>query len=270
MRSTDAPSSHRRGAAAARTLATLLLVAVIGAACSSDDDGGAAPAALSGELTVSAAASLTGAFTELGTAFEAAHPGTTISFNFDSSGALATQIESGAPADVFASADSSTMARLADAGLLAGDPVVFARNRLAIVVKPGNPEDIGSLADLAAAGVVALCADTAPCGKYADQVLAEAGVDLPDDRITRGQNAKATLTAVASGDADAGIVYVTDALASTDVERVDLAESDNAVADYPIGIVRSTAATDLADAFVEYVTGPDARRVLESAGFLAP
>lgn len=171
---------------------------------------------------------------------------------------------------MFASADASNMDKLVAAGLVDGTATVFARNRLAIVVKPGNPAGVASLADLADAGVVSLCADTAPCGKYADQILASAGVTIPADRVTRGQNVKATLTAVSNGDADAGIVYATDASASAEVERIDIPDADNAIASYPIGVLASSANAGLARSFVDYVVGTDGLEVLRSAGFLAP
>lgn len=277
-------STPRRPSPAGRMLALAMLVVVglVVAGCGDDDaadrsastpataDAASTTTPLTGEITVSAAASLTGAFTELGRAFQEAHPGTTVTFNFDSSGTLATQIQSGAPADVFASADTTNMDELTAAGLVQGTPTVFAHNVLAIVVKPGNPAGVASLADLATAGVVSLCADTAPCGKYADQILAEAGVTIPTDKVTRGQNVKATLTAVASGDADAGIVYVTDASASPDVDRIDIPAEDNAEASYPIAVVKETGNAALATAFVEFVSSAVGLGILEAAGFLAP
>lgn len=264
-------SVARRG----RRLGALLAIGVLVVGCGDDRTAGTttdegSDAGPTGEITVSAAASLTGVFTELGSAFERGHPGTTVRFNFDSSGSLATQIEAGALADVFASADATTLDRLVGAGLVDGSPVVFARNLLTIVVKPGNPGGVTSLADLAAAGVVSLCAETAPCGRYAADVLSRAGVALPVETVTRAQNATATLAAVAGGDADAGIVYVTDAMASPDVDRIEIPERDNVVADYPVAMVAGAANPDAALAFVEYVAGDDAREVLEAAGFLAP
>ena len=173
-------------------------------ACSSKDS--AAPptpstTAITGSITVSAASSLTGAFTTIGARFMRANPGATVTFNFGSSGVLATQIEQGAPVDTFAAADTVTMSTLAAASLVAGTPHVFARNRLVIVTKPGNPEGVRAVADLAGASTVALCATTAPCGKYAAQVLVNAGVTIPESGVTRGVDAKATIAAVATGGA---------------------------------------------------------------------
>ncbi len=224
-----------------------------------------------GSIVVSAAASLTGTFPALGKEFETAHPGMTITFNFDSSGTLATQIISGAPADVFASADNATMTKLSDAKLIDGAPVTFAKNQLAIVTKPGNPTHVTAVADLAQQHVVALCAETAPCGKYAAQILGKAGVTIPTASITRGQNAKATLTAVSPGDADAGVVYVTDAKAAgSKVQVVSIPTDQNAVAIYPIATVSASTNKALARAFVQFVNSPDAQRELRAAGFLSP
>lgn len=271
-----------------RSLAALLAAATLVAlpACGDDTDSSestdttsaaaeattttAAPE-LDGEIVVSAAASLTESFTELGEQFEAEHRGVTVTFNFDSSGTLATQIQSGAPADVFASADTTNMGKLADAGLLAGDAVTFARNRLAIVVKPGNPAGIDELDDLATAGIVSLCVETAPCGKYADQVLSAAGVVIPADKVTRGQNVKATLSAVADSDAVAGLVYTTDAQgADADTDEVEIPDADNALADYPIAAIKASTESEAAEAFVEFVTGEAGQKVLAEAGFLQP
>lgn len=226
---------------------------------------------LAGEITVSAAASLTESFTRIGRDFEGRHPGTTVHFNFGSSGTLATQLLAGAPADVFASADTTNMDELVQAKLLDGMPATFASNRLAIVTPPGNPSGIATLADLADHGVVSLCASTAPCGRYADQILSAAHVAIPAERVTRGQNVKATLSAVTSGDATAAIVYVSDAKAAgAQVDSVSIPDTQNVVATYPIATVASSANPRLATAFAEFVLGSTARAVLVEAGFLAP
>ena len=167
---------------------------------------------MTGALTVSAASSLTQTFTQLATNFEHLHPGTSVAFNFGSSGALATQIVSGAPADVFASASPSDMTTVQQAHLVHGTPVTFARNRLEIVVKPGNPLGIHSLADLTKASVVSICVPTAPCGSTAQEALTKAGVTLATSKVSLGANVDATLAQVTTGDADAAIVYVTNAV----------------------------------------------------------
>jgi molybdate transport system substrate-binding protein len=239
------------------------------AAASSRPADGAAVGEPEGAITVAAAASLTDAFTRIAGDFAAANPGVEVTFTFDSSSALATQIAEGAPADVYASADDADMAALTDRGLIAGEPDLFARNEVVIVTKPGNPEGITGLGDLADAGVVSLCGEDVPCGRYAEQVLGAAGVSIPERRVTRGQNVTATLTAVTEGDAVAGIVYSSDAVRAGDtVEAVPIPPGQNVIARYPIGVVATTGSAAAAEAFVAHVTGPEGRRVLEEFGFL--
>jgi molybdate transport system substrate-binding protein len=222
-----------------------------------------------GEITVAGAASLTGAFTAIGEAFEGACEGSTITFTFGSSTTLATQIREGAPVDVFASADESSAAGLTD--LAAGSAKVFARNRLVIVTKPANPEQIDVLADLTDVGVVALCASEAPCGGFAAEALAAADVTVDESRVTRGQNAKATLNAVAEGDAVAGIVYLTDAIAASDaVEAVPIPDDQNVVTSYPVVVLDGPGDRALAEAFADALLGDRAQRVLRSQGFGPP
>lgn len=224
-----------------------------------------------GSILVSAAASLNGAFTEIGKDFEAANPGTEVTFTFDSSSALATAITSGAPSDVFASADTANMDVLVAAHDVDGTPTTFARNRLAIVTKPGNPTGITTLADLASAGVISLCGADVPCGRFAAQALHEAGVTIPESSVTRGQNATATLTAVTTGDAVAGIVYVTDARSAGDaVDTVSIPDADNAVATYPAAVLTGSKHAALARAFVAYVASAKGQAVLKADGFLPP
>ena len=236
--------------------------------------GGSAPTSASGvegTVTVSAASSLTAAFTRIGESFAAANPGAEAAFNFGASSALSAQILDGAPADVYASADEANMTLLTDADLIAAGPEVFARNELAIVTKPDNPEGISGLTDLADVGVVALCGEEVPCGKLAKQALDGAGVSIPESSVTRGQDAKATLTAVAEGDAVAGIVYVTDAEAAADsVESVAIPADQNVFAVYPIGVIAASDNADVATAFMDYVLGDSGQAVLEQLGFLPP
>jgi molybdate transport system substrate-binding protein len=223
----------------------------------------------SGEITVAAAASLTEAFTEIGEQLEADCEGSEITFTFDSSGKLSEQILSGAPIDVFASADEANAEKVAE--LAVGTPETFARNRLAIVTKPGNPEGIETLADLADAGVVALCAEDAPCGTFAAEALQAAGVSIDESTVTRGENAKGTLTAVSEGDAVAGIVYVTDAAAAADrVATVEIPDDQNVTATYPVVVIEGPGDDDLADAFVARLQTEAAQDVLAAAGFLGP
>lgn len=265
-----------------RLLTLLAVLALLVAACGSDggSDGTAGPIsevptgdgpALAGEITVSAAASLTESFTEIGAQFEDEHPGTTITFTFDSSGTLSDQILSGAPVDVFASADEANMEKLTDEGLIADEPTEFATNELVIVTKPGNPEGITGLDDLVDVGVVSLCSEDAPCGRFAAEILDGADVEIPEGSVTRGQNVRATLTAVSEGDAVAGIVYVTDAQSAADaVDTVEIPADQNEVAVYPIGVVDDAGNTDLAEAFLAYVASDEGQAVLEEYGFLPP
>lgn len=226
---------------------------------------------ITGTATVSAAASLTEAFTKMGTEFETTNPGATVTFNFGSSSTLATQIREGAPADVFASADTTNVQTLSTAGLADGAGQAFARNQLEIVTKPGNPEKVTGLRDLATVGVVSLCGSTVPCGKYADQALATANVTIPADRITRGIDARATLAAVNTGDAEAGIVYVTDAKsAGSGVTAVVIPAAQNVIATYPILVMKSASGNAVAKAFVEYVLSAAGQTTLQSYGFLPP
>ena len=225
-----------------------------------------------GAITVSAAASLTEAFTQIGTQFEKKNPDTDVTFNFDASSALVLQIQGGAPVDVFASADEANMDKLVDGGQVTAKPVVFATEpRCEIATKPGNPEKIKTLADLADAGTIALCASEVPCGKYADAALTAAGVTIPPEQITRGLNAKATLTAVSAGDADAAIVYVTDVnAAGSAVKGVKIPDDENQLAIYPIAPLADAANAKTAKAFAKFVASPAGQKVLKKYGFLAP
>jgi molybdate transport system substrate-binding protein len=262
---------HRSLLLVAVTIATLLA-----ASCSPDDDTATSSTSgstseLSGSIIVSAAASLTDAFTTLQEDFVLEHPDAEVTMNFGSSGSLATQIEEGAPADVAAFADTVPMAALDDAGLLAGTSEFFARNQLVIVTQPGNPSGIEDLSDLAGAGTISLCTDTAPCGRFADQILADAGVSIPTTEVTRGIDARATLTAVTEGDAVAGIVYVTDARSAGDaVATVTIPAESNVTAVYPIGVVAGSNRASVAEAFVAYVTSDEGQAVLRSYGFGPP
>ena len=267
---TNAPHRSRRGALAGFVLAGL---AVGAAACSSSVTTSSTTTApkLSGSITVSAASSLTKVFGTLATSFEAAHPGTTVSFNFGSSGALATQITSGAPSDVFASASPGDMTTVQQAGDITGTPVIFARNSLEIVVKPGNPLGVTSLATITKADPVSLCVTTAPCGSTARQALQKAGVTPPASQVTLGQSVDATFAAVATGDAPAGIVYVTNAKTCAGAcVGVPIAASDNVTTSYPIAQVKGSTNGSLAKAWIAYVLGPTGQAALRAASFLPP
>src|SRR4051812_15692691 len=225
----------------------------------------------SGTITVSAAASLTEAFTKMAADFQKANPGTTITLNFGASSALVQQIRGGAPADVFASADGTNMQKLVAGGEVTAEPTVFAANELTIVVKKGNPENVKSLTDLADLDVVSLCADAVPCGKYAQQALAGAGVTIPPGMITKGADVKTTLAAVSTGDADAAIVYTTDAKAAgATIQAVRIPAWLNVYAVYPIAPIASSENPDLAKAWVDYTASSAGQKTLQSFGFLAP
>ncbi|RCG29487.1 molybdate ABC transporter substrate-binding protein [Sphaerisporangium album] len=220
-------------------------------------------------LNVFAAASLTGTFTELGKAFEAAHPGASVRFNFGSSATLAQQITQGAPADVFAAASPATMKTVTDASL-AASPVTFVRNKLEIAVPPDNPAKVDALSDLADPKVkVALCAAQVPCGAAAVKALDAAGVTVKP--VTLEQDVKATLTKVQLGEVDAALVYKTDVLASQGkVTGIAFPEADKAVNDYPIAPLSNASAPGLAQQFVDLVLSQQGRDVLGKAGFETP
>ncbi|MGV9600343.1 molybdate ABC transporter substrate-binding protein [Streptosporangium sandarakinum] len=252
-------------------LPAVLVLGLSGCGSGGPDASASAPAAGAGtkEVTVFAAASLTGTFTELGRAFEAAHPGTTVKFNFGSSATLAQQITQGAPVDVFAAASPATMKTVTDASL-ADSPTTFARNKLQIAVPKDNPAKVDDLADLADAKVkVALCAEQVPCGAAAVRALDTAGLKVTP--VTLEQDVKATLTKVELGEVDAALVYRTDVIAAAGkVTGIGFPEADKAVNDYPIATLAKAPAGDLAKRFVDLVLSRQGKDVLTKAGFEAP
>lgn len=222
-----------------------------------------------GSLTVLAAASLSESFAELGKAFEGLHPGTKVTFSFDASSTLAAQANSGAPADLFASADQANMKKVTDAGNAAG-PRLFAHNRLAILVAKDNPKKLTALTDLDKPKVTfVLCAVEVPCGKYGAQALAKAGVKAQPKSLEA--NVKAVVTKVTTGEVDAGIGYVTDAkAAAASAGTVDIPDQYNVVAEYPMAVLKQSANANLAYAFLDYILGSDAQAVLAKYGFTGP
>jgi molybdate transport system substrate-binding protein len=262
-------------------LGALRLLAVVGvpglvfAACGDDDAGSStteAPAeqpALEGDITVFAAASLTDAFTEIGTAFESENPDVSVEFSFAASSALREQILAGAPADVFASANTSNMDQVVEGGA-ASDPENFVTNQLQIAVPPGNDAGVTGLNDFANADLlIGLCAEEVPCGEFGREALANAGITASID--TNEPDVRSLLTKVEVGDLDAGIVYVTDVLAAGDaVEGVDIPADVNVIATYPIAALTDAGNADVADAFVEFVLSDEGQEVLGSYGFDAP
>ncbi|CAN5267655.1 molybdate ABC transporter substrate-binding protein [soil metagenome] len=222
---------------------------------------------LSGTLIVQAAASLTDAFAIFEVDLEALYPDLDVVMNFAGSQALATQILEGAPADVFASANVTQIERVEEEDLLGSTPEIFLRNALAIAVEPGNPIDIGGLDDLAREDVVVvLAAPDVPAGNLAAQVLQAAGVEVTPASLE--VDVRAVLSRVELGEADAGIVYVSDILAAGDaVAEVEIPESDNLLAEYPIAVVADASNPDAAAAFIDYVLSEDGQAVLVEHGF---
>jgi len=251
--------------------AGLAAVAVAGCSSSSSSSpsttGSSKPAA--GTITVFAAASLTGTFTQLGTQFESAHPGDTVKFSFGPSSGLATQITSGAPADVFASAAPGNMQDVVSAGD-ASNPQDFAKNTMEVAVPPNNPAKVKSVNDLAKKSVkVAVCQPQVPCGVVAAEVFKNVGITVKP--VTLQPDVKSVLTQVETGNVDAGMVYVTDVMAAgSKVKGVTIPANDNASTLYPIATVTSSKEKSIADAFVAYVLSPAGQSVLTAAGFEKP
>jgi molybdate transport system substrate-binding protein len=220
---------------------------------------------VSGSITVLAAASLSEAFPAVADAFEDANPGAEVRFSFAGSSTLATQVREGAPADVFASADTRTMEPLVTEGL-AGEPVVFATNRLAIIVEPGNPKGITSLADLAADDVLYVtAAPEVPIARYAQDALTAAGVAVTP--VSQEADVKGIVTKVTTGEADAGIVYATDVVAAgDDAEGVPLSDLE-VVATYPAAVLADAADPDVAEAFLAFLVSEEGQAILAEHGF---
>lgn len=256
-----------------------VLLAVLVAACGG---GQAAPStasrsaaatsseALSGELTVFAAASLTDAFEAAAERFEQAHPDVSVAFNFASSSTLATQIMDGAPADVFASANQTQMDVVEDAGLVAGESTDFAGNSVQIAVESGNPKAIDGLQDLARDDLtVVLAAEEVPAGEYAREALDAQGIEVAPASLET--DVRAVLSRVALGEADAGVVYASDiASAGEQVEGVDIPPDENVPATYPIATLTDAPNPAVADAFIEHVTSDDGQELLSEFGFSSP
>jgi molybdate transport system substrate-binding protein len=224
---------------------------------------------ITGGITVFAAASLKSTFTELGEQFEKDYTGTKVTFSFAGSSDLVTQLTQGAPADVFASADTKNMIKATDAGLVTGEPVNFASNTLTIVTPPGNPKHIASFADLAKPGTqVVVCAPQVPCGSATVTVEQSTGVTLAP--VSEESAVTDVLGKITAGQAHAGLVYVTDAEgAGNKVTSVPFAESEGAVNTYPIALLKDSKNTATAQKFVDLVASADGQKVLATAGFAA-
>jgi molybdate transport system substrate-binding protein len=263
-----------------RSLTVFFAVAAAAAAAAGCSAGGGTSSAstgvslksdtsVSGGITVFAAASLQGAFTTLGKQFEAAHPGTTVKFSFGASSSLATEITSGSPADVFASASPQNMDQVVKAGD-ASNPVTFAKNIMEVAVPPSNPAHVTSVSDLAKSSVkTALCQPQVPCGFTAQKVFTNAKISVKP--VTLQPDVKSVLTQVELDNVDAGMVYVTDVKAAgTKVKGVPIPASENASTAYPIATINSSKNKDTAQAFASYVASPAGQKVLAADGFEKP
>ncbi len=246
-----------------------------------DEDPDVAASSLEGDIVVFAASSLTDAFTEAGAAFEAANPRTNVTFNFAASSALATQINEGAPADVFASADNEQMAVVTEAGNAVA-PGPFAANRPVVVV-PAGSDRVRTFADLAHPGLkVVLAAPDVPIGRYSREILSKASAanggvssSFSDDVLANLQsnetNVRAVLTKVQLGEADAGIVYATDIRAAAeDVVAIEIPEQYNVIAEYPIALVDESEQPDVAEAFIGFILSAEGQSIMRRFGFGAP
>ena len=244
-----------------RALAVAALVLM--AACGPTTTASSGPARTT--LTVFAAASLQPAFDKIGQKLQSKKNIVT-TFSYAGTQTLTTQLTQGAPADVFASADMAHMTSVQSAGLLHGQSVLFAHNRLEIAVAKGNPRGIHSLTDLARSGLVVVLADSSvPAGKYAAQALAKAGVTV--HAASYEQQVTGVLSKVALGEADAGIVYVSDIVTSGKVDGVTIPDAQNVIADYPIAVLKSTQNQEGAVAFVDLVLSTEGESIMVAAGF---
>ncbi|WP_293785035.1 molybdate ABC transporter substrate-binding protein [uncultured Aeromicrobium sp.] len=241
-------------------------------ACGSDDETTSSDGKTSEDvtLTVFAAASLTKPFTEIGERFEDQNPGVNITFNFAGSSDLVAQLQNGSPADVFASADERNMTKATDDDLVAGEPSLFAANTLQIVTAPGNPKGIEGFEDLAREDVtLVICAPEVPCGAATKQVEENTGVTLSP--ASEESAVTDVLAKVTSGEADAGLVYVTDAVgAGDDVESIAFPEASEVVNNYPIATLAGSEHPEMARRFVDFVLGSEGQAVLGEAGFVTP
>jgi molybdate transport system substrate-binding protein len=257
----------RRIGVLAGLVSTMLVTGLLtgSVACSSKS-----PSQTSGSIVVFAAASLKPAFTQISQQFKTDNPGSSVDLEFGGSSELATHLTQGAPADVFASADTAQMDTVAKAGLLAGNPTNFASNTLVIVTAAGNPKKIGSFADLAKPGLnVVICQQPVPCGSATQRIEDSTGVHL--NPVSEELNVTDVLNKVTTGQADAALVYVTDALsAGNKVTTVKFPEAAGAVNVYPIAVLKKAPQPTLAQKFVAMVTSETGQKILDQSGFAKP
>ena len=272
----------------------MLSLAVLCAACSGDDStatpiitpaaavsGTPTPKPLSGSITVFAASSLTDAFNEIGTKFKSENPGVSVTFNFGGSSDLRAQLEQGASGDVFASADTTQMGLAKTSGVVSSDGTVFAHNRLVVIVPKANSAGITTLQDLANSGVKIVLADsTVPVGKYARAFLTAASMDpaygsdysgkVLANVVSNASNVKEVASAVQLDEADAGVVYKTDVTSALapDVTTIEIPDSVNQLATYPIAVTTNAGAKDVAQAFIDFVLSSEGQDILASHGFI--
>jgi molybdate transport system substrate-binding protein len=231
---------------------------------------GCTPASDEEQLTVLAAASLAESFDALAEVFEEQHAGVRVVASYDASSTLATQAAQGAPGDVLATADTATMQAAVDADAVEGEPVVFASNTLRLVVPAGNPAGIRDLGDLARPGVgYVMCAESVPCGELAGRLLEGEGIEVRPRSFE--VDVKAVLTKVVLDEADAGLVYATDARAAgEDVETIDVPAAGDAATRYPVAVLAQSDQSDLAREWVDLLTSEQGQQVLAEAGFGSP
>ncbi|MGX1885904.1 molybdate ABC transporter substrate-binding protein [Streptomyces sp. NPDC055287] len=268
-----APSSTgRRVAAALATTALLVPLAACGSDNGSEQDAGAetgksATGTAKAELTVLAAASLTDVFKTAGAAYEKAHPGTKLTFSFAGSQELAAQVKQGAPADALVTADTKTMDALRTD---TGAPTVIAKNRLVIATGEGNPQKVDSLKDLADTKLkVVLAAPEVPVGRYSQKILDAQKITVKP--VSQEPNVRAVLSKVELGEADAGLVYKTDAATATDkVDAIEIPDAQNAIAAYPAATLKTSKNSAAAEAFVKWLSSAEAQKIFKDAEFQQP
>jgi molybdate transport system substrate-binding protein len=255
-------------------LGLLFAIALTAAGCGGDSPAGGSggsSAPKGGTLNVFAAASLTEAFTQLARTYQSAHPNWTVKLNFGGSDQLAAQIEQGVPADVYAAASTRYPEELQARNLIGGT-TDFATNSLILIVPPGNPANVTSVEDLKQGAKLVVGDPAVPVGSYTETVLRNLGISDSDlNIVSKEQDVKSVLSKVELGEADAGFVYLTDALsAGGKVKHIQLPASAEATATYPIGIVSASNETQAAQQWIELLTGPDGQKVLRDLAFGSP